>query len=118
MKYILIAVIFALTGCATSNFQMGSDFNVDNVGLIVKGKTTSVDLVSLFGQPYSKSAISANGEKWVYFHTTSESKATAFITVKVETESNSKTLDVIIIDGVVANYTFTQGATPFSFNAG
>lgn len=121
MKFHLIAIItlmiLFISGCATSSFSMGRDFNSENVSRIIKGKTTSNEMVALFGEPYSKTAVSATDEKWIYMYSQSESKAQSYIvTMDVKTTGTHKTLDVFITDGVVANFAFTEGQTPYSMS--
>ncbi|GGO89148.1 hypothetical protein GCM10011348_46220 [Marinobacterium nitratireducens] len=101
------------TGCATSNYSSGTDFNSASVARIQKGYTTEADLVRMFGQPYMKSPISATDEKWIYTYAEGSAKASYnLITSTVKTSGYQKTLDVLLSSGVVVNYTFTQGATP------
>jgi outer membrane protein assembly factor BamE (lipoprotein component of BamABCDE complex) len=115
-KYIFyILIVFAVSGCATSNFTAGRDFNIENVKEIVKGETTTDDLLSLFGEPYSKTVMSNTDEKWFYFYTNTTSKATSYIvSMDVETSGTQKALDVLISEGTVSNYTFNDGKTPYT----
>ena len=109
----LIAVMgmcVALGGCATSHFTAGRDFPSASVGSITKGKTTTTELKSLFGEPYAKSAVSETDEKWVYTYTNGSAHAQSYVvTMKVTTTGTQKTLDVLIRNDVVINYTFSEG---------
>jgi outer membrane protein assembly factor BamE (lipoprotein component of BamABCDE complex) len=112
---IVSLVILSLSGCATSSYSVGKNFSSENVSKIVKGKTTSEKMVSLFGQPYSKTVISATDEKWIYMHSEGTAKAQSYIvTMDVKTTGTQKMLDVLITDGVVANFAFTEGQNPYS----
>ncbi|WP_077286898.1 hypothetical protein [Cognaticolwellia aestuarii] len=112
---VISGIIFLLAGCATSSFKVGNDFSSENVSKIVKGKTTSNDMVLLFGEPFTKSVISAKDEKWVYMYSNGTAKAQSYIvTMKVETTGTQKTLDVLITDGVVSNFTYTEKGTPYT----
>ena len=118
MKYrvfgIVSGIIFLLVGCATSSFQVGNDFSSANVSKIVKGKTTSNEMISLFGEPFTKSVISATDEKWIYMYSNGTAKAQSYIvTMKVETTGSQKTLDVLITDGVVSNFAYTEKDNPY-----
>ena len=118
MKYrvfgMISAIIFLLVGCATSSFTVGNDFSSTNVSKIVKGKTTSDDMISLFGEPFTKSVISATDEKWIYMYSKGTAKAQSYIvTMKVETTGTQKTLDVLITDGVVSNFAYTEKDNPY-----
>lgn len=112
---IISLVILSLSGCATSSYSVGKNFSSENVSQIVKGKTTSKEMISLFGEPYSKTVISATGEKWIYMHSEGTTKAQNYIvTMDVKTTGTQKMLDVLITDGVVANFTFTEGQNPYT----
>jgi hypothetical protein len=118
MKYrvfgMISAITFLLVGCATSSFTVGNDFSSTNVSKIVKGKTTSDDMISLFGEPFTKSVISATDEKWIYMYSKGTAKAQSYIvTMKVETTGTQKTLDVLITDGVVSNFAYTEKDNPY-----
>jgi hypothetical protein len=118
MKYrvfgMVSGIIFLLVGCATSSFKVGNDFSSANVSKIVKGKTTSNEMISLFGEPFTKSVISATDEKWIYMYSNGTAKAQSYIvTMKVETTGTQKTLDVLITDGVVSNFAYTEKDNPY-----
>jgi hypothetical protein len=115
MFTIVSLVVLSLSGCATSSYSVGKNFSSENVSLIVKGKTTSEEMFTLFGEPYSKTVISATGEKWIYMHSEGTAKAQSYIvTMDVKTTGTQKTLDVLIADGVVVNFTFTEGQNPYT----
>tara|TARA_Y100001956_G_scaffold55277_1_gene54217 strand:+ start:653 stop:1021 length:369 start_codon:yes stop_codon:yes gene_type:complete len=109
----LLISIAALSGCATSNYSVGTDFSVEKASEIVKGETTTSQLVSLLGEPYSKHVLSKTQEKWMYFYSAGSAKAQSYIvTMDVKTSGTQKTLDVLIEDGIVVNYTLSQNNNP------
>lgn len=109
----VMAVCLALSGCATSHFTAGRDFPSTSVTNITKGKTTTTELKLLFGEPYAKSAVSETDEKWVYTYTNGSAHAQNYVvTMKVTTTGTQKTLDVLIRNDVVINYTFSEGPAP------
>lgn len=117
MKYLLIILcsVFVLTGCATSTYKFGTDFSSENVSKIVKGETTSSDLLYLFGQPFTKSVISETDEKWVYSYSETSAKAQSYVfSMDVKTSGVMKSLDVLVRDGVVINFAYTEGPIPSS----
>ncbi len=119
MKFRLITivslVILSLSGCATSSYSVGKDFSSENISQIVKGKTTSKEMVTLFGQPYSKTVISATDEKWIYMYSKGTATAQSYIvTMDVKTTGTQKMLDVLITDGVVVNFAYTEGENPYT----
>lgn len=64
-----------VTGCASSSYNYGRDFETHNIYRIEKGKTTSGELISMFGEPFLKTVVSANEEKWTYTYTSGTAKA-------------------------------------------
>jgi outer membrane protein assembly factor BamE (lipoprotein component of BamABCDE complex) len=119
MKFRLITmvslVVLSLSGCATSSYSVGKNFSSTNVSQIIKGKTTGEEIVILFGEPYSKTVISSTDQKWIYMHSEGTTKAQSYIvTMDVKTTGKQKMLDILITDGVVANFAFTEGQNPYT----
>jgi outer membrane protein assembly factor BamE (lipoprotein component of BamABCDE complex) len=117
MKKIAASLVIALllNGCATSHYTSGKDFPSANVPSIVKGKTTTNELEALFGQPFAKSPVNETDEKWVYTYINGSAHAQSYIfTMKVTNAGTQKTLDVLIRNNAVINYTFTEGPSPGS----
>lgn len=48
---------------------------VTAVPTIMYGATTSKDLIRLFGEPFTKTVVSANREKWIYTYTSGTTSA-------------------------------------------
>lgn len=106
---LLLVGFSLLTGCATSSTTVGADFDETQVVNIVKGKTTSAELVAMFGEPHSKNVLDKTQQKWVYLYSEIESKAQGFMFVMdVKTTGIQKTLDVLLEDDVVVNYSFSE----------
>ena len=113
---VLIFIILA-SGCATSSYSVGTDFSSVNIDKIVKGKTTSQEMIQLFGEPFSKSVVSAEDEKWMYMYSKGTAKAQSYvITMKVETTGTQKMLDVLIKNGVVINFAYTEKDNPYDMH--
>ncbi|MDR7119766.1 hypothetical protein [Rheinheimera soli] len=111
----LISLILLLTGCATSTYKTGNEFASENVAKIEKGVTTDSQLVLLIGQPFMKTVISETEQKWIYSHTVANAKATNYVfSMQVESTGITKMLDVLLKDGVVVNYAYTESALPGS----
>lgn len=103
-------ISLTLVGCATSSYSVGRDFQVENVNKIVKGKTTGNDLIQMFGEPFTKTVLSETEEKWLYTHSSGTASAQSYVfTMKVETTGRQKMLDILLKNGVVTNFTFTDG---------
>lgn len=112
---VVLAMSLALNGCATSHYTSGKDFPSENVASIVKGKTTTTELKTLFGEPFAKSPVNETDEKWVYTYANGSAHAQSYIvTMKVTTTGTQKTLDVLIRNDTVINFTFNEGQNPYS----
>lgn len=109
--YILYFLCFALAavGCATTNYSVGRDFDSSAVASIERGTTTATELISMLGEPFTKSVISANEEKWIYTHISGKATAQNYIvTMRIESDGLQKTLDLLLKDGIVVNYTYNE----------
>ena len=114
---ILLSIFFVLSGCATSSYSTGRDFDSSLVNQIVKGETTRADLLQMLGQPFSKTVMSENEEKWIYMYSSGTAKAQSYVfTMKVESTGRQKMLDILLRDGIVTNYTYNEGPMPGSLN--
>ncbi len=119
LSAMFLSVVFALAllaGCATATSTYGTDFSSDNVSKIVKGKTTEAELVTLFGEPYSKTKGAPGQESWMWTYSEAESHGTTWMFGSSQkTTSYTKTLYVTLKHGVVTEYSLsTQGTPPTS----
>lgn len=117
MKKLMAAVLMSifLSGCATSHYTKGQEFPSENVPKIVKGTTKGAEIESMFGQPFAKSPINETDEKWTYTYTEGSVHVQSLIvTMNVSNKGTQKTLDVLLRNGTVINYTYTEGPTPGS----
>lgn len=76
MKNIVLASIFAglvVGGCAHTS---GKDFDEASVKKITTGKTTSSDVVSMFGTPFTKNRMPDGSQKWQYQFLMTKAKLT------------------------------------------
>jgi outer membrane protein assembly factor BamE (lipoprotein component of BamABCDE complex) len=111
INYLLMCVMaVALVGCASKTITSGREFDVAKIGDIQKGVTTSDQLAQLLGQPFSKAAQSADEVVWNYMWR----KGTATTThgsdgPVVTSQGEKKTLDVLIRNGVVENFSYKDG---------
>jgi len=61
--------------------------------------------------------MSENEEMWFYMYSIGTAKAQSYVfTMKVESTGQQKTLKTLLRDGIVINYTYTEGQTPGSVN--
>ncbi len=117
MKHLtlLIAIIILLmsAGCNLafdhSIFNDGFDFPSANVKRITKGKTTTDDLVKLFGGPLSRIDISDNEVEWVYSYSWGSKYTEKGFFVDTDQESSHlKALSIRIKHGIVSSFIYTE----------
>jgi hypothetical protein len=102
----------SITGCSyTSYYDTGRDFRSEDATQIVKGKTTSAELVRLFGEPDSKTVKVGKEERWDYAHDVGRIEIRTFL-IFSNTQRTGwlKQLSVEIKNGIVTNYTVTDAA--------
>jgi hypothetical protein len=111
----LLSILFVslgLLGCATAHSTAGRDFDTYKVNQIVKGQTTSDDVIAMFGTPQSKQPKDADTVMWLYSYSeaTAHAQAGFFGSREIETTGTKKVLYVLIgPDNKVVNYTLDQG---------
>jgi len=111
---VVAVVMLAVAGCSLAyhrkTFNDGFDFPSENVGLIVKGKTTGDEIIEMFGGPLQKSDISEDAEQWRYFYSTGiEIKESVFLTDETQSSRWHKTLVIVLKHGIVTNFIYTEG---------
>ena len=118
MKFLATSVValalLAFAGCTLSykrsTFDDGFYFPSENVSKIVKGKTTGDEIVQLFGGPLSKNDILENTEQWRYTYTTGvEVKESGLLTDEERSTRRHKTLVILLKNGIVTDFTYTEG---------
>lgn len=123
MKRLGLAVVAAISlvvvGCAnthTSSYSVGKNFPSENVSKIVKNETTVIELIQMFGEPFLKTVISESEEKWTYNYSSgTASVQRKFVQIgKVQTTGQRKTLDVLLKNGIVTNFAYTESSEPLS----
>lgn len=117
MKKLLSTIVIAISisACAThsTNYSVGNEFSSEMISKIIKNKSSKEDLIKLFGQPQFKSVLSENDEKWVYSYTLgTASVEAAFLSSKVNSSGVQKMLDILIRNGIVINYAYTENQLP------
>jgi hypothetical protein len=114
MRLIILSVALMpllFFGCATTSPTTGSEFISSVVPRIVKGVTTTSQIMRWIGEPYDRKALSATEMVWLY----SWSRPTANATVvpfghrNIGTTGYRKTLWLFIRDDIVINYTYEEG---------
>lgn len=108
--FLCLVLAASVLGCASATVSVGKPFDSAKVAAIQKGKTTIPEIVAWFGEPYTKSVAGADGETWTYYFSQARSVAKNYVyKIDVKTEQTSKKLDLFCRDGVVLNYTLSDG---------
>ena len=115
----IIIALFVGCATATSSFTNGKDFDSTKIKMIEKNKTSQDDIIKMLGQPFYKTVISASEEKWIYtFQQGNVQAQSNLITTKAQTIGTMKTLDILLKDGIVTNFTYNEGPMEGSMNMG
>jgi outer membrane protein assembly factor BamE (lipoprotein component of BamABCDE complex) len=116
IKTILLPVVFlgfclCLCGCAWSHYTEGSVFGASDINQIVKGKTTTTDLMNIFGTPYSKRPEADGGQQWLYFcsHNLYVGGGVPNLVVERTTKQRQNLTVLINKDKVVMDYKIDEG---------
>lgn len=111
LSFVFLGVCLCLCGCAWNHYTEGSVFDASDINQIVKGKTTTTDLMNIFGTPYSKTPGADGGEQWFYFCSRNLDVAGGVPNLIVEkTTKNRQNLIVLINkDKVVVDYNLSEG---------
>lgn len=112
-KFALLPLLLvSLVGCSNS-YTVGDDFPEQNVSQISDGQTTTSTLVSLFGEPYSKVAISETQERWLYMlssgQTDAQKQSSLIDDVIAPAEHKHKMLSVLVSGDVVTSHKYVDG---------
>ena len=107
-------ILLAIAGCSLAyhrrTFDDGFDFPGEYADKIIKGKTTGDEIIKMFGGPLSKTEIPENKEQWRYFYKTGvEIKESGFLTDEEHSTRWHKTLVILLKNGIVIDYTYTEG---------
>jgi outer membrane protein assembly factor BamE (lipoprotein component of BamABCDE complex) len=107
IKFLLIsAIAVALAGCATKTITAGREFDAAEISGIQKGVTTADELKSLLGRPLTTS-VQPDGVIWNYYWKDGKATTTQSSDGPVVTSTGEKkTLEVLIKNGVVEDYTY------------
>lgn len=108
-KFLLILCsILALSACTQKNLvEQGTPLNNAKVSKIVEGSSTEAQILSLFGEPTTKTAINSNETQWTYQYTKKSSTSHMLIG---ETQYNiiEGKLDIIMSKGVVTWFNYDE----------
>ena len=107
-------MISLVAGCSLAYHRStsvdGFDFPSENVGKIVKGKTTDGDLMRLFGSPLGKSDAPNDVVEWRYHYSTGLNiEEQGFFTSDEHSTGHHKTLVILMKNGTVTDFFYSEG---------
>jgi outer membrane protein assembly factor BamE (lipoprotein component of BamABCDE complex) len=111
MPIAFLGLCLSLWGCAWNHYTEGSVFDASDVNQIVKGKTTTTDLMNILGTPYSKTPIADGGEQWFYFCSSNLDTAGGVPTLMVGSSTKQQKNITILVneDKIVMDYKLGEG---------
>jgi hypothetical protein len=114
----------SIAGCVTTSmdkYEEGQDFRVEDTKQLIVGKTTSAEVLKLFGEPYSKSMTGVTEEDmyrgepvplWIYLHMYgTQTDQTSFDGRPISTRRKGwwKQLMIVFQNGIVTSYKVFDG---------
>jgi hypothetical protein len=113
MPYSLAIIFLVVVGCtfsfSHSTDNDGFDFPSENVKKIINGKTTGNEIIQMFGGPLTKFEVNENEESWIYsFSTGTKYSVEGLLTDNTGSTGHTKTLYILLKNGTVTNFRFTE----------
>lgn len=104
--------IFLISGCSTSgNQNLKNETPQSLQSKIIKNKTTKTELLSMLGEPDTRTTLDSGNEQWRYFMYNNQFNASTFIPlVGILTggsQTQSKTLEIDFKGETVSKWTFS-----------
>jgi hypothetical protein len=113
VAFSLLAVVGCTLAFHRTTYNDGFDFPSENVNKIMIGKTTGDELIQMFGGPLAKIEVSEDEEEWKYSSSTgTEIVVKGFLTDKEQSTGQHKTLDIMLKNGTVTDFTYTESHEP------
>ncbi|WKV52162.1 outer membrane protein assembly factor BamE [Dickeya fangzhongdai] len=111
---LLAASLSMLAGCVNTGNQTLKSENQESVkSKLVKGKTTQQDVLSQFGDPYSRTTEEDGNEVWSYVMHNNQMSATSYIPIvglfTGGSDNQSKTLQITFKNNKVDKWSFSSG---------
>ncbi len=115
MRYILIIILFVLTGCAA----VGKPISQNSVNEIKKGATTKQEIIEYFGQPDMTSFDTNNRLIFSYYASKISNSAWNFIPVvsifHSEMKQKMQWLVIVFNKDIVEEYSFSNSDKPIKY---
>lgn len=104
--------IFSISGCSTSgNQNLKNETPQSLQSKIIKNKTTKTELLTMLGEPDTRTTLDSGSEQWRYFMYNNQFNASTFIPVvgllTGGSQTQSKTLEIDFKGETVSKWTFS-----------
>lgn len=120
MNKITAVVVFSLITCVLSscastagNQSIKNETQQSITSKIIEGKTTEAEVLSIYGEPISKTYVDSNNERWLYSLVNSKMTAATYIPIiglfSNGTEMKAKSLSILFENGKVATWSLSEG---------
>jgi outer membrane protein assembly factor BamE (lipoprotein component of BamABCDE complex) len=105
-----LALCLVFCGCTTVQSTSGRDFDSSKVSRVEKGKTTSDEILAMFGRPAYKIPELDDDERWAYSFVTTTNVFHDVLDTRSEMTGYKKSLNILFNkQKVVVNYTMDEG---------
>lgn len=109
-----LLTIIVLSGCTSTagNQSIKNETQQIIASKIIKGRTTEAEVLSIYGEPTSKTSVDSNKERWLYSLVNSKMTAATYIPIvglfSSGTDMKSKNLTITFIGDKVDNWSFSE----------
>ncbi|EAA2982264.1 hypothetical protein DNY73_11865 [Salmonella enterica subsp. diarizonae] len=112
IKSSFFIIVFLLSGCSTSgNQNLKNETPQSLQSKIIKNKTTKTELITMLGEPDTRTTLDSGNEQWRYFMYNNQFNASTFIPVvgllTSGSQTQSKTLEIDFKGETVSKWTFS-----------
>lgn len=112
IKSSFFIIVFLLSGCSTSgNQNLKNETPQSLQSKIIKNKTTKTQLITMLGEPDTRTTLDSGNEQWRYFMYNNQFNASTFIPVvgllTGGSQTQSKTLEIDFKGETVSKWTFS-----------
>lgn len=122
MVCLVLSGALLLSGCFGATY--GRKFDTSRISEIKKGQTTKQEIIAMFGQAKQRMIRPDGKEALTYLYTEGRMKTNPLIFVpivnlfvllfsKTKVESEARTLSIVLKDGVVDDYAYTESGSGF-----
>jgi len=113
LAFSLITCVLSSCSSTAGNQSIRNESQQSITSKIIEGKTTEAEVLSIYGEPTSKTHVDSNNERWLYSLVNSKMTAATYIPIvglfSSGTGMKTKSLSIIFENGKVATWSLSEG---------